>query len=108
MRYLNEQEAWYMIAATIEGTDMYRQPNDQRHLYKVHNPSGLCTIAHRMRDVGAISTTTCYKMAARAMKAVRANGRDSMYLTYPGNWSNGVRLEYALKFAKQAAPKSKR
>lgn len=92
-----------MIAAMIEGTDMLRK--DPEGL----NSAGLCTVVMRLYKAGVLSNTVATRMMTRAMKAaLLKTNRKKVYLTKPCNWTNGVRLEYALKFAKECAPRSKR
>lgn len=97
MKKMSEQEAWLWIAAQIDGAP------DSLVDTQGHQVNGLCYVVYRYFDYGTISLYTLKKMNKRINAGWRTLGRNEYYLHRPACWHDGVRFNWCLKFAKQAA-----
>ena len=100
MAYLSEHAAWTLLHETIAVRNGALMVNSSGNRL-----IGLCSAVMRLRCDLLIGMTTEDRMLARIRRAVYTDrGPSAVYLTRPECWSNGVRLEYALRFAQETAP----
>ena len=91
--YMTESEAWLWLAALIEGTDGEAMVYSNGMLLE-----GLCLA---IGDLPTVSTETEASMINRIYAAM--NIGLVVYLHTKRNWTDGVRVNWCLEFAEQAA-----
>ena len=89
--HMTESEAWRWLAALIEGTDGEMMVRDSGEAF-----DGLCgAVAH----LDIVCTDTMWDMLHRINLALGSRE----YLHTKRNWTDGVRVNWCLEFAEQAA-----
>jgi len=91
--YMTESEAWLWLAALIEGTDGEAMVYSDGTFFH-----GLCSA---IEDLPTVSTETEASMMNRIYAAMHIG--HVLYLHTKRNWADGVRVNWCLEFAEQAA-----